>query len=109
MLIGFTATVKVGTKKAPSGAFFIFYGRCGSTCVAIPLHKQTSGVRGTRGIPFPKGAKIMEKVILTAELLAAIVCLPRQRQLDLLKEVVTGHEKLVWDAEKRELVRYPVK
>lgn len=49
----------------------------------------------------------MEKVALTAELLAAIVCLPRQRQLDLLKEVVAGHVQLVWDAEKRELVQKP--
>lgn len=50
----------------------------------------------------------MEKVLLTAELLAAIVCLPRQKQLDLLKEIATRHEKLEWDAEKRELIRTPV-
>ena len=50
----------------------------------------------------------MEKVVLTAELLAAIVCLPKQRPLNLLKEVTTRHEELVWDAEKRELIRKPV-
>lgn len=50
----------------------------------------------------------MEKVHLTAELLASIVCLPRQKQLDLLKEVATRHEEAWWDVEKRELIRKPV-
>lgn len=50
----------------------------------------------------------MEKVALTAELLAAIICLPRQQQLNLLKEVATKHEEAWWDAEKRELIRKQV-
>ena len=50
----------------------------------------------------------MEKVPLTAELLAAIICLPRQQQLNLLKEVATRHEEAWWDAEKRKLIREPV-
>ena len=60
------------------------------------------------GIPFPKGVIRLEKVQLTVELLAAIICLPRQQQQDLLKEVATRHEEAWWDVEKRELIREPV-
>lgn len=50
----------------------------------------------------------MEKILLTVDLLAAIVCLPKQKQLDLLKEVATRHEEVWYDAEKRELIRTPL-
>lgn len=40
----------------------------------------------------------MDIVALTADQLAHIVCLPKQRQLDLLKEVSEGDKRLAWHA-----------
>lgn len=41
----------------------------------------------------------MDNLSLTAEQFAHIVCLPRQRQLDMLKEVTEGDARLAWHAE----------
>lgn len=41
----------------------------------------------------------MDKVVLTVDLLAQIVCLTRREQMDLLKEVAKGESILVWHAE----------
>ena len=44
----------------------------------------------------------MDNAVLTVEQLAHIVCLPKQRQLDLLKEATEGEKDLVWHEEIHE-------
>lgn len=49
----------------------------------------------------------MVKVALTVEQLAHLVCLPKQKQLNLLKEVTEGEHVLAWCEETHTWVCEP--
>ncbi len=54
-----------------------------------------------------KGGETVVKVVLTVEQLAHLVCLPKQKQLNLLKEVTEGEHVLAWCEETHTWVCKP--